>query len=241
MVVLGHSGATGYDSDPASPGADAPQNSWATGTNPAVNSIYSRLLAVNPAIKGHATNVAVDGSDVTALPAQLDEALKARPIPELFLIQSVDNDMRCDGTDAKNYGPFGQQLTAVLQRIAKSAPHAGILIVSSPWATSANYAAVAATSADGRSANSGSGPCDAFSADGKLQPAHVAYFETVTNHYFAELEKSCEAVPQCRYDAGALHAMRITAADVAPDFNHLSIAGLAKQAAIEWTVLSSKY
>ena len=51
MVVLGHSGATGYDSDPASPGADAPQNSWATGTNPAVNSIYSRLLALNPAIK----------------------------------------------------------------------------------------------------------------------------------------------------------------------------------------------
>jgi hypothetical protein len=241
MVALGDSGATGYDSDPASPGADASQNSWAAGTNPAVRSIYSRLLAVDPAIRGHASNVAVDGSDVTALAAQVDTALKSRPTPELFLIQSVDNDLRCDGTDAKNSGPFGQHLTAVLQHIARSAPHADILIVSSPWATAANYTAVAATSADGRSANSGSGPCNAFSPDGKPQPAHVAYAESVTRHYLAELEQRCKTVPQCRYDGGALHAMRITAADLSPDFRHLSIAGPAKQAAVEWTVLSSKY
>jgi hypothetical protein len=240
MVVLGHSGATGYDSDPQAPGTDAPRNSWATGDNPAVQSIYLRLLALNPAIKGHATNLAVDGSDVTALPAQVDAALQVRPVPQLFLIGSVDNDMRCDGTDPKNYEPFRQQISAVLTRIAKGAPGADILVVSSPWATAGNYADVAAKSGEGRSINSGSGPCDAFDLNGRLQPAHLAYFEKVAGRYFAELAAGCRAVPRCRYDGGALHAMRITSADVTPDFNHLSIAGQAKQAAVEWKVLSTR-
>src|SRR3954468_2958999 len=36
LVVIGHSGATGLHSDPTAPSADAKQNSWATGDNPAV-------------------------------------------------------------------------------------------------------------------------------------------------------------------------------------------------------------
>jgi hypothetical protein len=39
IVVLGHSGATGYDSDPKAPETDATQNSWATGDNPEIRSI----------------------------------------------------------------------------------------------------------------------------------------------------------------------------------------------------------
>ena len=51
IAVLGHSGATGYDSQAA--GVDARENSRATGDNPAVDSIYLRLLALNPAVRGH--------------------------------------------------------------------------------------------------------------------------------------------------------------------------------------------
>ena len=64
IAVLGHSGATGYDSDPKRPRVDAEENSWATGDNPAVDSIYLRLLALNPAVRGHNTNLAVDGTGV---------------------------------------------------------------------------------------------------------------------------------------------------------------------------------
>ena len=35
---------------PDATGAPFPENSWATGTNPAVNSIYQRLLATHPAL-----------------------------------------------------------------------------------------------------------------------------------------------------------------------------------------------
>ena len=48
IAVLGHSNATGEDSDPAQPHAVITANSWATGTNPAVNSIYRRILAKTP-------------------------------------------------------------------------------------------------------------------------------------------------------------------------------------------------
>jgi len=47
IAVLGHSGATGESSDPNKPlHYEARENSWATGTNPAVKSLYRRLLTV---------------------------------------------------------------------------------------------------------------------------------------------------------------------------------------------------
>jgi hypothetical protein len=82
IAVVGHSGATGYDSDLKRPGVDARGNSWATGDNPAVDSIYLRLLALNPAVRGHNTNVAVAGTGVDDLAGQADQALAATPLPE---------------------------------------------------------------------------------------------------------------------------------------------------------------
>ena len=145
IVVLGHSGATGYDSDPKAPETDATQNSWAIGDNPEIRSIDLRLLALNPAVRGHNTNLAVDGTGVGELAGQADKALATKPLPELFLIQSVDNDMRCDGTDADNYAPFAATLTEVL-------------IVSSPWATVQNYGQVGRDVQHRRPVNAAVGP-----------------------------------------------------------------------------------
>ena len=241
IVVLGHSGATGYDSEPTSRGTDALRNSWATGDNPAVDSIYLRLLAVNPAIKGHASNEAESGSHVTDLSGQIDRAVATTPLPELFLIQSVDNDIRCDGTDDANYASFGTEFAAALQRIAKGAPEASILVVSSPWASAANYSEVVGQTAAGLAANTGTGPCDLFDDEGRLQPEHLAYFEAVAARYFEEIDTSCSKLPRCYYDDGALHRLPITADDITPDLNHLSISGQSKQAAIEWEVLASNF
>jgi len=162
IVVLGHPGTTGYDSDPKAPETDAVQNSWATGDNPAVDSIYLRLLALNPAARGQNLNMGVAGTGVNELVGQADQALAANPLPELFLIQSVDNDIRCDGTNADNYAPFAATLTEVLKKIASGAPKAKILIVNSPWATVENYGQVASHLPGPRAANSGTGaaaPC----------------------------------------------------------------------------------
>jgi len=239
IVVLGHSGATGYDSDPKAPETDARQNSWATGDNPDVNSIYLRLLALNPAVRGHNTNLAVAGTGVDELAGQADQALAAKPLPELFLIQSVDNDMRCDGTDADNYAPFAATLTDVLNKITSAAPTAKILIVSSPWATVQNYGQVAAQLPGPRAANSGTGPCDQFDPSGKPVPAHSRTLEGITLHYLGELKSACAKLPTCQYDNDALYHMKITTDDITPsDGFNLTVAGLRKQAALEWRVLA---
>ena len=51
--MLGHSGSTGENSDPDEPGVETRRNSWATDTDPGVDSVYLRILAHNPAIEGH--------------------------------------------------------------------------------------------------------------------------------------------------------------------------------------------
>ncbi len=166
IVVMGHSGATGYDSNPLHPGVDARANSWATGTNPAVNSIYRRILARNPAINGHTFNVAESGSDVNALMRQARSAVSSRPIPDLFVIQSVDNDIQCDGTDAQNYAPFAATLQRTLEFINQRAPKAHIFMVSQ-WATVKNYTNVIKTIPAERAAESGTGPCSGFDPSGR--------------------------------------------------------------------------
>jgi hypothetical protein len=99
MVVIGHSGATGYDSDPSDPGSDATQNSWATGTKPVVDSVCQRLIAKNPAYVGHSVNLAQDGADIADMIDQAHSLATLQPRPGVVFIQGVDNDIRCDGTD----------------------------------------------------------------------------------------------------------------------------------------------
>jgi hypothetical protein len=237
VVVLGHSGTTGANTDPRIPG-DRRTNSWATGENPAVASIYLRLLALNPAVRGRNTNLGVDGSDVNDLAAQVDQALKLQPLPDLFIVQEVDNDMRCDGSDPDNYAAFAQTLTAQLARIVAKAPRAIILLVSSPPGTVANYGqVVSGLQGPGREANTGTGPCDLFDPAGKAVPAHWRYQDRVIRHYQAQVAAVCKRFSTCRYDGGALYRMKLVAADLAFDEQHLSIAGHRKQAALEWKFL----
>src|SRR2546423_12350919 len=49
--------------------ADAPANSWSTGTNATVNSHYTRLLALNPNISGKNFNDAKSGAKMPDLVA----------------------------------------------------------------------------------------------------------------------------------------------------------------------------
>jgi len=239
LIVIGHSGATGYNSDPTKQGTDARENSWASGTNRDVQSIYGRLLAIDPGIEGKVVNTAVDGSHVYDLDGQLDEALKQQPSPRLVLIQTVDNDISCDGSDEQNYGEFQKTLTAVLQRIVQASPQAKIVVVGT-WATVANYTDVVAGLPNGKAGLlSGSGPCDPFDGAGRRHPERMGYQQEVFDTYEARLKAACKAVSACHEDGGALNKLVITADDLTPDYSHLSIAGLRKQAATEWELIKT--
>ncbi len=236
MVVLGHSGATGFGSDPASLGRDAYENSWATGTNPDVKSVYQRLLAQNPTLKGHNYNYAKDGSRVDDLVRQTAIALELRPSPDLVLIQTIDNDIRCDGTDAQNYGPFGATLLSVLDMIRAGAPNARILLVSQ-WGSVERGVEVGQQLPFSVTYASGDGPCDVYTRAAQIRPDKVRYLQDVVAHYHAELKAACAQVAQCRTDDGAMQQLDLVLGDLVADGNHLSVQGHQKMAAIAWDAL----
>ena len=236
IVVIGHSGATGYNSDSAKPNLDVRENSWATGTNPAVNSVYLRVLAINPALAGHNFNLATDGATVDDLIGQARGALALVPLPELILVQTIDHDIKCDGTDPQNYQRFGDTLTGALDILATGAPNAKIFVVTQPGTVARN-----ADAAEGNpswvSNWQGDGPCDAFDPSGQRADDKIAALQDITDNYFAVQADRCAQFPNCSDDRGAWQRMTIDAADFTLDGNHPSIEGAAKRAAVTWTAL----
>jgi hypothetical protein len=236
IAVLGHSGTTGYDSDPNKTGTDVRGNSWVTGNNPIVNSLYRRLLATHPALGGHAFNHGEDGSDVDQLSGQVDQVLADRPLPGLVVIQSIDNDIACDGTDPQNYAPYAKKLHDVLARLY-AGDHGVQVFMVDQWGSVARYTRAVAQRPDLVRVNTGHGRCDLFTTSGKARPAAERYLQQQVDAYFARIEQVCASFPRCWTDRSALQGLRLTGADLTSDGNHLTIAGLAKMASLAWTSL----
>ena len=234
VAVLGHSGATGTQSNPQDPSQDARENSWATGGNPRVNSIYRRLLLDHPALEGHNYNLAENGTTVDSLQFQFESLLsQANPAPDVILIQTIDNDMRCDGSDPENYEPFAEALDRSLTTMEKGIPHVQFFIVSQ-WATVEAWTSWASHHEQQVVSNSGTGPCAVFDQHGKTRPSAIRSMQGIVDAYWAQVEKVCRSHPGCFTDGGAEAAFVPTNRDVAADLNHLSVAGHQKFAAIAW-------
>lgn len=238
IAVLGHSGATGTLTDPTDYRRDARQNSWATGENPEVRSLYLRLLETHPALQGHNYNEAVNGSSVEDLLAQFDYLLdEADPLPDLVIIETIDNDMRCDGSDPDSYAPYAVSLDRTLSRIEQRIPGVQFFIVSQS-VTVKRWTAWAAHHRPLVRDNSGTGPCDVFDENGKPRPAGMRSMQRIVDSYWERIETVCAAHPDCYTDGAAeQRTFRITDRDVAIDLNHPSIAGHRKFAAIAWQAL----
>jgi hypothetical protein len=229
-----HSGATGESSDPSRPGVEIRANSWTTGTNPAVNSIYLRILAKNPAIEGNNFNLAQGGATVQKLVLQAKDAISLQPKPDLILIQIMDNDLVCPAT-ARDYARFLSTFVSALAVLAKGAPESSMFVVSqfgSPG-TFARSLTVAQRRTFG-----GTGPCDFVDPTGRIVPKKVARLDKVIHRYEAQLAAGCKRFSQCRYDGGAFGNIVDRRQYVsATDLNHFSIKGHAKAAAVAWAAM----
>jgi hypothetical protein len=234
MAVMGHSGATGAGSDGT--GADVPNNSWATGSNPEVNSIYRRLLTTHPALEGHNANVARSGSDVNDLKRQLEALATVDPVPDLVIIQSIDNDIRCDGSDPDNYDDFEETLDEVLTMLEDQTDGAQVFFVDQ-WTSVKTYTNVIADIPRAVAGNSGTGPCDVFTPDGRRNPEAEAYLQGLVDTYFGLIVDVCSRHVGCYTDDGALQRMPLTRGDLISDLNHLSVQGLHKMAEHAWAAL----
>ncbi len=231
IIAIGHSGLTGEWSDSNRPGEEAKYNSWATGDAPAVNSIYRRLVAALPAIEGHVANMAVGGASSSTLAHQATLALEAVPTPALVIIQTIDNDIRGDGTDEVHVKEFGANVTAALNVITEASPESRILIVSQRGRPATSLSALAAipevVAASG----------DLFNDDGTIAEDQVAALTAIIELYETEQAQVCAAVPQCATDGGVYTTYVEDLEDLSGDYNHLSIQGNARSADILWPVV----
>jgi lysophospholipase L1-like esterase len=238
VIAVGHSGMTGYMSDPKSPGTDTEANSWATGTNPAVHSIYQRLVAARPETAGHVANAASDGAESDRLPDQATQGLTRVPYPALLIVQIVGNDLRCDGTDPQHYPEFRDNVTKAVQTVLKASPNASVVLIGDPGRP-ASYAKVIADLPTTPKDFIDTRPCFLFSANKTINHTEVARVTTLLAAYEAQLAGACQGLRRCHTDGGAAARMELPIADYGEDFLHPSISGHAHIAAAEWPVVAS--
>jgi hypothetical protein len=236
MAVLGHSNATGEDSDPAQPHVVIRANSWATGTNPAVNSVYLRILARNPAIRGHGFNLAQPGATVDDLLVEARQAVLLKPTPELFLVQIMDNDIACPATTG-DYATFRSKLITALGVLARGAPRSRIFVVSQ-WGSPTTY--WKALRPAQRRQFGGTGPCDFLDPQGRLVPRELHRLETIIHGYEAQLAAGCKRIPRCAYDGGAFGRQTDKNEYISEDLNHFTIRGAAAAGTVAWAVMKQR-
>ena len=190
-----------------------PNNNWSTGTNN--NSLYLRLLAINPAINGNRENRADNGKQMTDAAGQVN-ALNAGT--DLVTLQMGGNDLCKDSvgqmTSVSNYrNQFRQFLQAVRSRM----PNALILVASVPDIFNLWYVRGAPGSVNGQeSSNAGTArafwdnifggfvPCRSLitsptstSASDTLRRNQVRLRNIELNYV---LEDECAKVIRCRFD-----------------------------------------
>ena len=236
LIALGHSGLTGAATDPGDISIDVRANSWATGTNPEVHSIYTRLVAVDPGFKGHAENAALDGSTADQLDGEITTALTSVPRPRLAIVQDIGNDIRCDGADATRYQGVGTTLQRALERLVKASPD--IVIVAVPFLGRPVWRARALLENEIATVHGeGTGPCSLLTPAGALNRSGIRAFTRIVNGFDAALLRACRAVSQCVY-ADAAGTFVDHARLLAQDWNHLNPAGQARFAKLLWPTVA---
>lgn len=131
MAALGDSITRGYNTSgpgcPTGPALDCPKNSWATGTNPAVDSVRERLDAMSPQPLT-AYNDAVSGAKAVDLLSQAQVA--AGQDPDFVLIEIGANDA-CAATPTPT-ATFRTQVREALETLVAGNKNVYIQLMSIP-------------------------------------------------------------------------------------------------------------
>jgi lysophospholipase L1-like esterase len=216
IAALGASAETGF----ATAGAfdEAPANSWVTGTNRAVRSIYLRLRELNPAIAGHAHNYAEPGTGISEL---ADQAAHVPRGTELVTIETGVNDA-CESRTTP--ADFRARFERALRVLEARAPRARVVVLSIfdvlvmwdavktlPAASHTRFLCTSATDRD--------------------RPELARMIRNLNR----QLASVCARHPSCRYDGGAVYRLRWRRQDISTvDYFHPSLSGQRKIAAAMW-------
>ncbi|MFJ2403046.1 SGNH/GDSL hydrolase family protein [Streptomyces xanthochromogenes] len=200
LAAIGDSITRGFDACTVL--ADCPEVSWATGSDPQVDSLAVRLLGT--AAPTSSWNYAKTGARMADLPAQMD--LAAAHHPGLVTVMTGANDAcRKDAAAMTPVASFRAEFETALRRLRAVSPKSQVYVASVPdlkrlWST-------------GRGSPLGKqiwklGICQSMLADADdLGPAATArrgevYARVVA--YNGVLRDVCAKDRACRYDGGAV-------------------------------------
>lgn len=236
LIAMGHSGITGEGT--GAEGEAMPDKSWATGTLPAVNSVYLRMVSVLPETEGHVANAGQGAAPASRLAAMAERALSAVPVPALAIIQTIDADIQCDGKDADRTDAFGDSVRKAIQLIVEASPNGHVLVVGQLGRPRAAFLEeLIARDPSQRAALSGNGPCDFFDPSGELNREHIANLTAIIDAFEAEEAKVCAEFTQCTTDGGVRAAYVDKLENFSSDWNHLNVRGQAAEAELIWPVV----
>lgn len=234
MAATGDSITRAFDS--TSFLADTPANSWSTGTNTTVNSLYLRIRAKNSAINGRNSNVAKTGAVMNDLAGQIDTVNTLGVDYVTILIGAND---ACTKTEAAMtpVATFRGQFQAAMDKLATGSPNARVYVLSIPnvyllWQLFKGNSSA-------RFIWSFAGICQSLLANPtSTQQADIDRRNRVKQRvidFNAQLQQVCALYTQCRFDNNAVFNTSYVASDVSTkDYFHPSVSGQAKLATVAW-------
>lgn len=217
--------------------------SWATGTDPGIDSHYQRLLARGPAIRDQASNLAVPGAKIADLDEQAAAAVEYGAEYVTVLIGAND---ACTGSEESmtSVADYRSRLDGALEVLRNGVPEARLLLVSIPdvyrlWEID-NDDLVA------RAVWDLAGICQSMLADPTSDaPDDDARRQRVRERvveFNRQLAEACTAYgDRCRYDGGAVFDEDFESEDLsAIDHFHpsrqgqITLAAVADAAGYQW-------
>jgi lysophospholipase L1-like esterase len=228
IAAIGDSITTGACTDPTC--ADRPQNSWSTGSNPAVRSQFLRLRAIHRgAVEIKRFNLASSGGATMAdLASQATEAVRDRAA--YATVELGENDL-CSNTKP---AVFRTGLERGLNVLSRGRTPVKVLLLSieneaAHWRALRHDPKAATALRAGATLDCGLG----YTATKSL----LSKVETRARLLNGVLAAVCSEHPDCLYDGGTYFRLPFKASDYSSaDYQHLSIEGQRALAAAEWKV-----
>jgi len=214
-----------------------PENSWATGTNAEVNSIYLRIRALHPEITGNVYNDAVGGEAMSDLADQFEVVIGQRV--QFVIVDMGGNDVCApEERQVTTVASFRADFEAAMSRLLAARPATRIAVASISnlyrlWEIlHTNRAATDSWTRHGTCPSMLANPTSRSREDEERR-IRVREREVELNGVLATV---CARHANCEYDRGTAFEHRFEAGDVGRDWFHPSLAGQATAAAVEWEV-----
>lgn len=203
------------------------RNSWSTGGGSSVESHYLRIREANNKIRGNTDNFAEPGAHAEAIAGQADRAVQAKA--QYVTVMIGVNDA-CTGRadDMTSVPEFRAGIDAGLAKLKKGLPKSRVLVVSLPdvyrlWQLGKDDEHAVRAWRRGVCQSLLANPTSTADTDDQRRKR----VRDRLDDYNEQLQQACKAYGKlCRWDGGAVHAMRFRLNLVSKlDYFHPNAAG----------------